>query len=103
MIPFAVLDRCFNCVSRSSIRNHHEVLMDVSAHECIHSGAVPRRWQRCPPGLKSVEQAGRPRRRKTGRRYGVRWRDFEAVCRCRGAYSGGSSQQLSLVQTCLRR
>jgi hypothetical protein len=40
MLPVAAFDRRFNCVSRSSIRQHHkplgEVLMDVSAHECIH-------------------------------------------------------------------
>ena len=40
MLPFAALDRGFNGVSRCSIWQHDkpvaEVLMDVSAHECIH-------------------------------------------------------------------
>ena len=40
MIPSAALDRRFHRVSRCSVGQHykavHEVLMDVSAHECIH-------------------------------------------------------------------
>jgi hypothetical protein len=40
MLPFAALDRGFNGVSRGSIWQHDksvaEVLMDVSAHKCIH-------------------------------------------------------------------
>ena len=46
MLPFATLDRGFNCVSRCSIWQHDEpvaeVLMDVSPHECIHL-VTPRR------------------------------------------------------------
>ena len=107
MLPFAALDRCFNRVGRCSIRDHHEtvreVLVDVSAHECIHLVPPGGDIRDVLPELRSVEQVGRLRRRKTGRHYGVRWHDFEAVCRCLGAYSGGSSQQLSLVQTCLRK
>ncbi len=40
MLPFAALDRGFNGVSYRSIWQHdkpvEKVLMDVSAHECIH-------------------------------------------------------------------
>ena len=40
MLPFAALDRGFNGVSGCSIWQHDEpvaeVLMDVTAHECIH-------------------------------------------------------------------
>jgi hypothetical protein len=44
-------------------------------------GAARKRWQRYPPGLSSAEQAGRPRRRRTGRRCGVRWHGFGDECR----------------------
>jgi hypothetical protein len=40
VLPFAAPDPCFNGVSRCSIWDHHEtvkeVLMDITAHECIH-------------------------------------------------------------------
>src|SRR5829696_6707155 len=40
MRPLPILDCCFNDVCRCSVRQHHEpineVLMDVSANECVH-------------------------------------------------------------------
>jgi hypothetical protein len=40
MRPVAILDCCFNRVSRRPIREHYktvaEVFMDVSTHQCVH-------------------------------------------------------------------
>ena len=40
MRPFTVLNRCFDCIGRCPIRQHHkavaEVLVNVPSHECIH-------------------------------------------------------------------
>ena len=73
MLPFAALDRGLNGVSRCSIWQHHksvaEVLMDVSAHECIHL-VTPRRnggdailrqsWKDKPVGYVNAELVAAP-------------------------------------------